>query len=324
MLTEYLIAIGGVLGILILADIIVKISMRLAKHWGLSGTFVGLTILSIGTSIPEIMSAIIASVNILKDPASITTLSGLVIGQNVGSDIFQQMFVLSLVGLIGTIVVVKQELKKEVGALIAGAALVLLFAIGGTLHRVEGAVMVVLYIGYLGYLYFHREKQKVRKKERLSTSRLMGEFAIVVLAFIAMGWIADKVLGSASHLVATLPISASFLGVVMLGVASALPELTTALVAIFKKEKGVSAGVLIGSNITNPMMGLGLGALISGYTVPSVVVLYDLPVKIATGILIFYFLWRNERLNKWEAIMLMVLFATYLLVRQTYFPGDII
>ncbi|MAG73757.1 hypothetical protein CL620_05540 [archaeon] len=110
----------------------------------------------------------------------------------------------------------------------------------------------------------------------------------------------------------------------MLGVASALPELTTALVGVFKHQKGVSAGVLIGSNITNPMMGLGLGALISGYTVPSVVVLYDLPVKIGTGLLIFYFLWRNEKLNKWEAISLMALFAVYLVVRQTYFPGDIV
>lgn len=322
MFTEYLIAIGGVLGVLLLADIVVLSSMRLAHHWGLSGTFVGLTILSIGTSIPEILSAIIGGLNILRDPSVTQSMSGIILGQNVGSDIFQQMFVLAIVGLVGTVVVVKKDLGKEVGGLIAGAVVVLIFSIGGTLSRFEGFLLLALYIGYLIYLYAHRKKVKIKPAYHLSRMRIVGEGALIVVAFIGMGFIADQVLGAANSLAAHLPVSASFLGVVLLGVASALPELTTALIGVLKHQKGVSAGVLIGSNITNPMMGLGLGAMVSGFSVPNVVVMYDLPVKIGTALLIYWFLTRNEKLSKWEAVVLLALFGVYLFVRQVYFPGD--
>ena len=322
MISEYLILIGGFIAILILADLIVKSVVRLAKHFGVSGTFVGLTVLSIGTSIPEILSAVVGSINILKDPSTFQTISGLIIGQNIGSDIFQQSFILGIIGIIGTIIVVKKDLFKEVGALIGGAVLVWIFALGGLINRVEGFLMLAVYLGYLYYLFKHKNSGKKKKKDILSQKRIILESLGIVGGFVVMGIVADKGLGIATQIVSTTTLSASFLGVILLGVASALPELTTALVAVLKKERGISAGVLIGSNITNPLMGLGLGALISTYKVPNVVLYYDLPFKIGTALLIYYFLTRNEELNKWEAIVLIALFIAYLILRQMYFPLD--
>ena len=123
MLAEIITLIVGVIAILILAEIAVRNSIRLAHHFKWSGTFIGLTILSIGTSIPEIMAAIVGSIDILKEPSLMNTISGLIVGTNVGSDIFQQSFILAVVGLIGTIVVVKKNIISEVGALIGGAVL---------------------------------------------------------------------------------------------------------------------------------------------------------------------------------------------------------
>ena len=137
-----------------------------------------------------------------------------------------------------------------------------------------------------------------------------------------MGFASNKVVQSAEFLVSQLSISASLFGVLMLGVAAALPELSTALIAAHKHKKDISTGVLIGSNVTNPLLGLGLGALISGYAVPNVVIFYDLPVKIGMALLIFYFLYRNEKLNKWEALILIKLFIVYLAVRGYFFPID--
>jgi cation:H+ antiporter len=96
----------------------------------------------------------------------------------------------------------------------------------------------------------------------------------------------------------------------------------TALVSILKGQRDISAGILIGSNITNPLFGAGLGALISGYTVPAVIMVYDLPVKIATGVLLFIFLWRNENLGRYEALILIVLYIGYALLRAVFFPVD--
>lgn len=322
MLSELLIILAGVLIILVLADIIVRSTMKISKHFGLSGTFVGLTVLSIGTSIPEIMSAVIGSYNIVRVPSRLNTISGLIVGQNVGSDIFQQSFVLAIVGIIGTIIVIRKNLLKEVGALIIGAALVWLFAFGGVITRIEGFLMLAAYIGYIIYLRNHRVHKKILKANLLTTQRLVLEIGLIVVCFIVMAFAADKVLDTSTFLVSTLSISASFFGVILLGVASALPELTTALVGIVKKHKGISTGVLIGSNITNPMMGLGLGALISTYKIPNVVLYYDLPFKIGTALLILYFLHKHKDLRKWQGVVLLCLFALYLFVRYNLFPVD--
>ncbi len=330
MLTDILVLLGGVISILVLADIIVRESLRLAKHFNWSGTFVGLTILSIGTSIPEIMAAVIGSINILKDPSQINTLSGLIIGTNVGSDIFQQSFVLALVGLIGTIVVIKKNLVPEVGALIGGAILMWIMTIGGFINRFEGFLMLAAYIAYLIYLkkkqdHDHTVKHVTEKKfktSKLSRKRILVEIIIILVGFIIMGLTANLVINTSEKLISTFNMSASLFGVLLLGVASALPELTTALIGVLKHKKGVSAGVLIGSNVTNPLFGLGLGALISGYAVPKVTMFYDLPAKIGIAALIFYFLHGNEKLDKWQAVILIGIFVIYLIARMKLFPVD--
>ncbi|MBU0460357.1 MAG: hypothetical protein KJ597_03260 [Nanoarchaeota archaeon] len=322
MLIESLTILIGFIIILLLASMIIKNSIELANHYGFSGTFIGLTVLSIGTSIPEIMTHIIGSINIVKDPSTLNTLSGLLIGTNIGSDIFQQNFVLPVVGLVGAIIVIRKNLLSEMGGLIAASLLVWVFSLGGFISRLEGAIMLLAYVGYLVYLKKSKISEQFKATNHLSKKGIFWALSLIGFSFIIMAVVADEVLDASTVLVATLPISASFFGVIILGIASALPELTTSLIAILKKRGSISAGILIGSNITNPLFGIGLGALISTYAVPNVVVLYDLPVKIITAFVILFFLLRNEKLNKWEAVVLIALFIAYVIVRQIYFPID--
>jgi len=322
MLIEFSTVIVGIAVILFLADVTVKSALKLGNHYGWSGSFVGLTILSIGTSIPEIMSAIIGSINILQNPSTQKVISGLIVGQNVGSDIFQQSFVLAIVGIIGTIFVIKKDLFKEMGGLILGAILFWLLAADGKISRIDGFILVISYISYLIYLDVNRKHKKINAKYNLTQNDVFKQLSLIILVFALMAFVADKVLNTSESLVNTLPISASFFGVILLGVASALPELTTAIIGIIKKEKGVSTGVLIGSNITNPLFGLGIGSLISSYIVPRVTIFYDLPFKIGTALLIGYFLLKNGKLEKKEAIFLIMLFLAYLYIRNIYFPID--
>ena len=322
MLIEFLTVLLGVIMILLLAEVIIKNSIELAKHYGISGTFIGLTILSIGTSIPEIMNHIIGSLHILKNPTSINTLSSLVVGTNVGSDIFQETFVLAIVGIVGTIVVIKKNLNAEVGGLIGAAILTWIFSLGGIITRAEGAILLLAYITYLIYLKRSKISESFNALNHLKKSQIFWSFSLVIACFIVMAFLANQVLDASVILVAALPISASFFGVILLGIASALPELTTSLIAILKKKKNISAGILIGSNITNPLFGIGLGALISSYTIPQVITLYDLPVKIFVAFLIYYFLWKDQTLRKKEALILIGIFIVYLVIRPILFPVD--
>ena len=322
MLADLLIVLGGALAILLVAEMVIRLTLRLARHYGLSGSFVGLTVLSIGTSLLEIMTHVVGSLRILHEPETMDTLSGLLLGSNVGSDIFQQNFVLPLVGLIGTVTVARRMLTAEVGALIAASALLWLACLGGVVTRLEGGLLVSTYLGYLYYLGRTRHKARPRERSPLTRFRALLLALLIAACFVAMGLLADPVLAAAQRLVAILPLSASLFGVLVLGICAALPELMTALVSILRGQQDISAGILIGSNITNPLFSAGLGALISGYTVPTVIMFYDLPVKIATGALLFVFLWRHENLSHREASILLALYIGYALLRAVFFPVD--
>lgn len=152
MLADLLIVLGGALAILLVAEIVIRLTLRLARHYGLSGSFVGLTVLSIGTSLLEIMTHIVGSMRILREPETMDTLSGLLLGSNIGSDIFQQNFVLPLVGLIGTVAIARRMLTTEVGALIAASSLLWFACLGGVVTRLEGGLLVLAYLAYLYYL----------------------------------------------------------------------------------------------------------------------------------------------------------------------------
>jgi cation:H+ antiporter len=325
MTLEVVTIIAGIALILAFGEVIVRNAIALAHHYQLAGGFIGLTVLSLGTTIPEIMTHIVASVNILQAPDSMDLLSGLVIGANIGSDIFQQDFVLPAVGLIGTVLVIRSELHEQMGALTAAAVLLWLFSMGGLVTRLEGVTLVVAYLAYLLFLARHNHLvEHVVKGNQQTGNRVWVKVVLICVCFGLVAVVTDRVIRAASVLVELLPISASFFGVLFLGVASALPELSTALLAIFKGEKGISAGVLIGSNVTNPLLGVGAGAVISEYTVPDVIVLYDLPVKIATAVLLYIFLLRDENLTWREALALIALFLAYLYARGLFFPDDVI
>ena len=145
---------------------------------------------------------------------------------------------------------------------------------------------------------------------------------IVVASFAVMAVVTDQVVRSSIRLVDMLPISASFFGVIFLGIATSLPELSTALLSIGKGKKDMSAGIMLGSNVTNPLLGLGIGGMISTYTVPQVILLYDLPVNIATAIMLYIFLLRKEDLNRGEAVTLLICYFSYVFFRWFLFPLD--
>jgi len=324
MLIDASIIAAGIILVVLLADLVIRNAIDIAHHLALSGAFVGLTVLSIGTSIPEIMTHVMGSIAIVQDPVRLDALSGLLIGTNIGSDIFQQNFVLPLVGIVGTIVVVRRELAVEVGALIGATLLVLILCLGGTITRLDGVLLTAAYVGYLALLAKRNHVGTAVANQRRDDRRhLLLAASIVLVGFIVMAVVTGRIVESAAALVERLPISASFFGVLVLGVATALPELTTALVSIAKGENDISAGVLIGSNVTNPLLGIGLGATISTYTVPAVVVFYDLPIKLVTAILLYVLLLRRADLDRREAAVLIGLFVVYLWGRGRWFPTDV-
>lgn len=324
LLLNFAIVIGGALAILALAGMVIRHVLRLSRHFGFSGAFVGLTVFSIGTSLLEIMIHIMGSVRILRAPQDSATLSALLIGNNIGSDIFQQNFVLPVVALLGAVAIRKRNLRLEVGGLLAASVLLWLICLGGAITRLEGVLLVAAYAVYLAYVGRQQPHRQPEDDDgnRLGRGDMARAWLAVAAGFALMAAAAEPVVAASTRLVAVLPLSASLFGVLVLGICAALPELMTALLAILKGQRDISAGILIGSNVTNPLLSMGLGAAISGYAVPAVTVLYDLPVKIATGLLIYLFFLRRPVLGRLQAWVLVAAYAAYLVARARWFPSD--
>lgn len=113
------------------------------------------------------------------------------------------------------------------------------------------------------------------------------------------------------------------IGVVTLGIASALPEMFTAISGLKHSAVGISLGTLIGSNITNPLLGIGLGSLISTYWVPKPLYLWDLPMEtITAALLLVYLFLHHDKLGRWRGVYLIGLYVFYFVMRFIFFSMD--
>src|SRR4030067_2342675 len=159
----------------------------------------------------------------LREPQTMDTLSALLLGSNIGSDIFQQNFVLPLVSLIGAVVVARRLLAAEVGALIAASILLWLACLGGTVTRIEGGLLVLAYLAYLYYLGPLRHDARSRERSPLPRFRAPLLALLITACFIAMGLLADPVLAAAQRPAAALPFRAPLFARVGLGVCAGVP-----------------------------------------------------------------------------------------------------
>ncbi|MGV7977261.1 MAG: sodium:calcium antiporter [Anaerolineaceae bacterium] len=333
----YVIVLGlGMIGILVVsANLSVKKLIGVAAYFNLSSTFMGMTVVSLATSIPEITSHFTASAKILSGSLDFRIGSSIVLGSNIGSDVFQQTFILGLVVLLtGTMHFRRYFMWKSMVPMIAASALCIVLGLDRVYSRWDGLILFGTFILYSLYLFFDERKffqaeDNVHMSEEISDSipitkkQVLLDSLISVLLLIVTVLAASQVLRATEIIVNRTNISGSLLGVVTLGLASAMPELSTALAGVRHKEFGISLGTLIGSNITNPLVGIGLGALVSTYAVPRPLLLWDLPWATLTGILLWIILWaRKGKLGKVEGFYLMAMYFVFVVLRAVLFPVD--
>jgi len=328
---------NAIIGIITLALLIlssdeaVKRLVGLADYFELSATFMGMTVVSLATSIPEISAHLTASVGILSGTLDYETSSSIVLGANIGSDVVQQTLILGMVVFAaGTLYFRRYFLWKSMLPMIGTTIMCIILGWDHHYSRLDGLILFGTFIGYTYFLYIderkYYEKPPSEQNENVPQSR--GEairYAIIaVVAMTVTVFSASVVLNITEFIVNRTGIGGSLIGVTTLGVASALPELMTAISGIKNKEHGISLGALVGSNITNPLVAIGGGALLSTYWVPRPLIQWDLPWETLTGAILWAILWfRKGKLSKLGAIYLMALYFVYIVLRARFFASDL-
>ncbi len=320
---EILFFLAGLIGIWYGAHTVVDHALIIAKQLKISKLFVGLTILSIGTSLPEIFTHINAS---LKEIAGIAA-SNIAIGTNIGSNIVQITLILGILGVL-TRIKSSKSVQHRYGLVMLGAIVaVFLMGLDGVISQLDGVILLFTYLGYLFYLYTKEEKlgEIISRKTKWTHKHFKNfalHFGIILIGFVILQVSANAVVDTTLRFSNTLGIDQSFFGLLIIGFATALPEFTTAVMGILKKSRDLSLGVLIGSNITNPIMALGIGAIITDNPISKSLVTFDIPFWfiVSAGILLLFK--KDKKLSKFGAATMIGSYIVYALYK-TYSVGII-
>ncbi|WP_137285393.1 sodium:calcium antiporter [Halorussus salinisoli] len=297
--------------------------LALAEYYDVDEVLVGMTILAVGTSLPEISSHFIASLGILSGTLDYQTTSAVVIGGNTGSSTVQQLLLVGilLIGygsldLTGTFV-------REIYLPMLGVFVVtIVLAWDGTISRLDGVLFLALYLVYVGASVTRRERTQTLREPPSVNPRRDAVVAIGLLVLVLLS--ASLMLSVLEGVIDMLALGGSMVGIVTIGVAAALPELTAVMDAIRRRSPNVALGTLVGSNIVNPLVGIGIGGAISTYYVPSAVILWDLPFKLVTGAgLLGWTLYvKDGELTRTEGGYLLGLYFVFVVGRLLLFPGQ--
>ena len=246
------------------ADVFIEGAKGLAYRAGLPEVVIGLTIVSIGTSLPEILVTSTAAADIPNNPA----IADLAIGGIYGSILVQITLILGVVVTFRGVKIRPSWLKRDGLIMFISIVLLTFFLFtGGSLSRIEGAILMLLYIAYIYWLLSHREEimeDELGGEEAIERrlNRTTASYATMVTAGLLLAlFAAHHLVNVASDMAYSLNVPHAVIGTTISGLGTSLPELTIAFMAA-KRSEGVAIGTLIGSNITDPLLSIGIAAIV--------------------------------------------------------------
>jgi cation:H+ antiporter len=295
--------------------------LGLARRYDVPEVLIGVTVVAVGTSLPELSAHVTASLGMLSGALAYETTSAVVLGGNMGSSTTQQLLLFGILLLgFGQIELSDRLLADTFVPMVVGLVLTLVLSWDGTVSRADGLVLLVGFGVYLAFSYLRRQEIPVEGAPSTNVSK-DAMVAVGMLGLVLVS--ASLLLAVIQDVVAGVLLGGSMVGVLTLGIASSFPEMSTVLDGIRRKTPVIAVGTLIGSNIVNPLVGFGLGGVISTYHVPDAVVVWDLPFKIlATVGLLAYIRYNDGTLTRHTGVTLIGLYFVYIVGRMLLFPGQ--
>jgi cation:H+ antiporter len=295
----------GIVGLIFGAQLVVKAATNLAEHYKISPLFLGLTIVAIGTDLPEFVISITA---IWQRLNGVDT-SGLIVGNVVGSAMGQIGLSLGVIGVLSTISLTKRRLSRDGLMAVFSVLLVFLAAIDGVISRFEGMELLLVFGIY--YLMIYREERVTEKISRAPKIYPVWVALSMIAGFVLLIFSSDAVVTNAMKLADAWGVTQTWIGIVLVGLGTSLPELAIAIGAIRKGAIGLSVGNLVGSNIFDLIFVIGASATVAGLNVDSSILSFHLPFLFLTSLLALYFFKTKLKIQRKEAMLLLVMYGFY-------------
>jgi len=306
---EILFLLTGLLVLWVGSELVVNATLTIGKYYNISPLFLGLTLVSFGTDLPE--TAIVLNA-VWQKFQGIET-SALIIGEILGSSISQVSLILGITALLGVITIKKQEYLRDAVMLMISTLLLFILLFNGVLG-IRGAF--VLLTVYAFYLITIVRDEKVLKKLSLPT---FERFNKIQTGFLLLGGFLLLIFGA--HITVTQALALSeqwhipqiFIGTVIVGLGTSLPELVTAMQALRKRVGGLAIGGLLGSTIYDIIVPVALSAIVTPMIIDMQIIYFDIPILFAISLMLFFVFLRDKYITRKEAIALIGIYLIYVI-----------
>jgi cation:H+ antiporter len=306
------------------AELLVRGASRLARAAGIAPLVVGLTVVAFGTSAPELAVTVGSAYAGEADVA---------LGNVVGSNIFNVLFILGVSALITPLVVARQLVRLDVPIMIGASALALLLALDGSLGRGDGLVLLAGIVAYTGFLLWQVRREPGEEGDGGTAGGEAGDgsspapslaknglFVLVGLGLLVLGarWFVRAAVATAT----ALGVSELVVGLTVVAAGTSLPEVATSVLAAVRGERDIAVGNVVGSNVFNLFAVLGLGSLVApgGLHVPTGALTFDLPVMGAVAVATLPIFFTGLTIARWEGAVFLgyyVAYTVYLVLQAT-------
>lgn len=311
MTIQIFILLAGLLLILFGANWLVDGSSSVAKRFGISEFVIGLTIVGIGTSTPEMVVSFLSSLQGKADMA---------IGNIVGSNIFNTMMILGVTAMISPLVITRSNLKKDIPLNIIVTIILIVLGMNFTLFgqgkdqlcRIDGAILLAIFVWYL-WSSFKSDTTDEEEGEGIK------EYSILMSVILIIGGLAALIFGgrlfvnSATELAKMFGVSDKFIAITVMAAGTSMPELATCVVAALKGRGQLALGNILGSNISNILLILGGAALINPLSFNGMTHV-DLGAVLLSSLFILAsaYMFKKKQLDRFEGAVLLLMEAGYM------------
>ena len=304
MLFDIVFIIVGVALVLWGADRMTDGAVAIAQRMRIPQIVIGLTIVAMGTSMPEFFVSLTSALKGTSDIA---------VGNVVGSNIFNTLLIVGVAAMVIPMTIMKSTVKRDMPWSVVAMLLLAVFSINHSVSRWEAAILFVLFVAFVTYTVVSARKNKISEETdegAKSYSPLMAACLIVLgLTCLIVG--SNLFVDAATRVAQTLGVSEAVIGLTIVAGGTSLPELATSVVAARKGQSAIAIGNVIGSNIFNVLMIVGITGLVYPMNIQGITIV-DLSVFVGSIFLLWAFSYTKYKVERWEGAVLTTIFLAYM------------
>lgn len=309
---EFILLIVGIIGLWLGTEITVKKAIILTKRFNVSSVFIGMSILAFGTDLPELMVSINGAIHNYQGIES----SGVIVGNVIGSSISQISVVMGITAIVHFIAAGKVQIRHLGVELIGSVVLLTLVAFDGVVTWNDGAILIIAFLIYfLTHLNRERTQEIQKVEEKTIVLNTTGHTTLLILGLAIVVLASELTLNKALIIADHWGVSQSFIGAIIIGLGTSLPELAISISAVLKHKPGLTIGNLLGSNIFDLLVPIGFGSLISEIYIDKNILFFDMPYLLVLSSIALLFLNKKKGLQKKEGIGLVTLYLGYAAIK---------